>query len=99
MGQGGEGGGKAVQKGKEEKEEEDKEEGGHMNHKSGKIAAITMNVDAQCNPCQGIRQQCVIHELSLALCSSSEKCHFNTPTNPLPLCKQAPVLPFSDTSG
>lgn len=38
----------------EGREKEDKEEGGQMSHKSEKIAAITMNVEALCNPCQGI---------------------------------------------
>ena len=36
----------------ERKREED-EEGGEMSHKSEKIAAITINVEAVCNPCQG----------------------------------------------
>lgn len=36
-----------------EKREED-EEGGEISHKSEKIAAITINIEALCNPCQGI---------------------------------------------
>lgn len=36
----------------DERGKEDKEEGGQMSHKSEKIAAITMNVVALCNPCQ-----------------------------------------------
>lgn len=76
------------------------EEGGKIRHKSEKIAAITITVEALCNPRLRTKQQCVIHELLPALRSNTtEKCHFNTPTNPQLLCKQAHVLPFPGTSG
>lgn len=50
---------KGGEKVKDEEEKEDKKRGGQMSHNSEKIAAITMNVEALCNPCQGIVQQCV----------------------------------------
>ena len=91
------GGGKAKGGGGRGREED--KEGGKIRHKSEKIAAITITVEALCNPCQGMKQQCVIHELQPALCSNTtEKCHFNTPTNPPLLCKQARVLPLPATS-
>lgn len=43
---------KSEERGGREREEE--KEGGEMSHKSEKIATITINVEALCNPCQGI---------------------------------------------
>ena len=39
---------------KAEEEKREEEEGGEISHKSEKIAAITINIEALCNPCQGI---------------------------------------------